>query len=105
MLDSSARLTGLLCGTQPMNDIWSPRATLQRMLDVEAALARRPYLAGDTFTIGDIPVGINAYRWFLLDVERPKSPAIEGWVERLKARPAFAKTIVPPGNPNVALRL
>ena len=38
MLDSSARLTGLLCGTQPMNDIWSPRATLQRMLDVEAAL-------------------------------------------------------------------
>ena len=40
MLDSSARLTGLLCGTQPMNDIWAPRATLQRMLDVEAALAR-----------------------------------------------------------------
>ncbi|MGB8417939.1 3-carboxy-cis,cis-muconate cycloisomerase, partial [Paraburkholderia sp.] len=40
MLDSSARLTGFLCGTQPMNDIWAPRATLQRMLDVEAALAR-----------------------------------------------------------------
>ncbi|CAH2774573.1 MAG: 3-carboxy-cis,cis-muconate cycloisomerase (EC [uncultured Paraburkholderia sp.] len=40
MLDSSGRLTGLICGTQPMNDIWSPRATLQRMLDVEAALAR-----------------------------------------------------------------
>ncbi|RFU48906.1 3-carboxy-cis,cis-muconate cycloisomerase [Paraburkholderia sp. DHOC27] len=40
MLEASARLTGLLCGTQAMNDIWSPRATLQRMLDVEAALAR-----------------------------------------------------------------
>ena len=40
MLEDSARLTGLICGTQPMNDIWSPRATLQRMLDVEAALAR-----------------------------------------------------------------
>ncbi|SDG07268.1 3-carboxy-cis,cis-muconate cycloisomerase [Paraburkholderia phenazinium] len=40
MLEASARLTGLLCGTQPMNDIWSPRATLQKMLDVEAALAR-----------------------------------------------------------------
>jgi glutathione S-transferase len=77
----------------------------EAMEPVEAALARRPYLAGDTFTIGDIPVGINAYRWFLLDVERPKSPAIEAWVERLKARPAFAKTIVPPGNPNVALRV
>ncbi|WP_429437552.1 3-carboxy-cis,cis-muconate cycloisomerase [Paraburkholderia sp. GAS33] len=40
MLEASARLTGLICGTQPMNDVWSPRATLQRMLDVEAALAR-----------------------------------------------------------------
>ncbi|WP_118183612.1 3-carboxy-cis,cis-muconate cycloisomerase [Paraburkholderia phosphatilytica] len=40
MLEASARLTALICGTQPMNDIWSPRATLQRMLDVEAALAR-----------------------------------------------------------------
>ncbi|HEY1995747.1 3-carboxy-cis,cis-muconate cycloisomerase [Paraburkholderia sp.] len=40
MLEASARLTGLLCGTQPMNDIWSPRVTLQSMLDVEAALAR-----------------------------------------------------------------
>jgi glutathione S-transferase len=76
----------------------------EAMEPVEAALARRPYLAGETFTIGDIPVGINAYRWFLLDIERPASPAIEAWVERLKARPAFAKAIVPPNNPNVALR-
>jgi 3-carboxy-cis,cis-muconate cycloisomerase len=34
------RLTSLICGTEPMNAVWSPRATLQRMLDVEAALAR-----------------------------------------------------------------
>ncbi|QCP51929.1 3-carboxy-cis,cis-muconate cycloisomerase [Trinickia violacea] len=40
MLEASARLTSLICGTQSMNDVWSPRATLQRMLDVEAALAR-----------------------------------------------------------------
>jgi len=40
MLEDSARLTSLICGTEPLNRIWSPRATLQRMLDVEAALAR-----------------------------------------------------------------
>ncbi|WJF91908.1 3-carboxy-cis,cis-muconate cycloisomerase [Paraburkholderia bonniea] len=40
MLDSSVRLTSLICGTEPMNEVWSPRVTLQRMLDVEAALAR-----------------------------------------------------------------
>jgi 3-carboxy-cis,cis-muconate cycloisomerase len=34
------RLTGLICGTEPMNNVWSSRATLQRMLDVEAALTR-----------------------------------------------------------------
>ncbi|TDV34066.1 3-carboxy-cis,cis-muconate cycloisomerase [Paraburkholderia caballeronis] len=34
------RLTGLICGTEPMNNVWSSRSTLQRMLDVEAALAR-----------------------------------------------------------------
>ncbi|WP_323123226.1 3-carboxy-cis,cis-muconate cycloisomerase [Burkholderia alba] len=40
MLEDSARLTTLICGTEPLNRIWSPHATLQRMLDVEAALAR-----------------------------------------------------------------
>ncbi|WP_233869012.1 3-carboxy-cis,cis-muconate cycloisomerase [Paraburkholderia adhaesiva] len=33
------RLTSLICATEPMNAVWSSRATLQRMLDVEAALA------------------------------------------------------------------
>ena len=40
MLEDSARLTSLICGTEPLNRIWSPRATIQRMLDVESALAR-----------------------------------------------------------------
>ena len=39
MLEDSARLTSLICGTEPLNRIWSPRATIQRMLDVESALA------------------------------------------------------------------
>ncbi|MGI4857510.1 MAG: 3-carboxy-cis,cis-muconate cycloisomerase [Janthinobacterium lividum] len=34
------RLTDLICGTRAMNAIWSPRQTVQSMLDVEAALAR-----------------------------------------------------------------
>jgi glutathione S-transferase len=74
------------------------------MEPVEATLATQPYLAGDAFTIGDIPVGINAYRWHLLDVPRPPSPAIDAWLERLRARPAFAAAIRPPADTNVALR-
>jgi 3-carboxy-cis,cis-muconate cycloisomerase len=40
------RLTSLICGTEPMNAVWSPHATLQRMLDVEAALARASAVHG-----------------------------------------------------------
>jgi len=76
----------------------------EAMEPVEATLATQPFLAGDAFTIGDIPVGINAYRWHLLDVPRPPSPAIDAWLERLYARPAFAAAIVPPAHTSVALR-
>ncbi|MDR5645480.1 3-carboxy-cis,cis-muconate cycloisomerase [Burkholderia cenocepacia] len=34
------RLTDLITGTSAMNEVWSARATVQSMLDVEAALAR-----------------------------------------------------------------
>ncbi|VXB87875.1 3-carboxy-cis,cis-muconate cycloisomerase [Burkholderia sp. 8Y] len=34
------RLTDLICGNEAANAVWSPRATVQAMLDVEAALAR-----------------------------------------------------------------
>ncbi|WP_321818515.1 MULTISPECIES: 3-carboxy-cis,cis-muconate cycloisomerase [unclassified Paraburkholderia] len=40
------RLTSLICGTEPMNAVWSTEATLQRMLDVEAALARASAVHG-----------------------------------------------------------
>ncbi|SAK64671.1 3-carboxy-cis,cis-muconate cycloisomerase [Caballeronia fortuita] len=40
MFSSTGRLTDLICGNADANAIWSPRATVQAMLDVEAALAR-----------------------------------------------------------------
>jgi 3-carboxy-cis,cis-muconate cycloisomerase len=40
MFEASGRLTDLIFGSGPVNAVWSPRATVQGMLDVEAALAR-----------------------------------------------------------------
>jgi 3-carboxy-cis,cis-muconate cycloisomerase len=40
MFSSTGRLTDLVCGNAAANEVWSPRATVQAMLDVEAALAR-----------------------------------------------------------------
>lgn len=71
---------------------------------LEGALADRPYLAGQTFTVADIPLGINAYRWFILDVERPRMPNLEAWYRRLRARPAFAAHVVPPAEVKVELK-
>ena len=80
-------------------------AQLAATLDpLEAALADRPYLAGDDFTVADIPLGINVYRWYLLDVERPAAPHIAAWYERLLARPAFVATVIPPASVKVSLK-
>jgi 3-carboxy-cis,cis-muconate cycloisomerase len=40
MTSIDGRLTDLIVGTAAMNAVWSPAATVQAMLDVEAALAR-----------------------------------------------------------------
>ncbi|MGQ0509840.1 MAG: glutathione S-transferase family protein [Betaproteobacteria bacterium] len=47
------------------------------------------YVAGEDFTIGDIPVGLVVNRWFHLNFERPAFPAVAAYYERLSARPAY----------------
>ena len=56
---------------------------------VEANLEKRDYMAGSSFTVGDIPMGVAAYRWFNLPIERPPLPNVERWYKRLTERPAF----------------
>ena len=47
------------------------------------------YVAGDAFTVGDIPVGLVVNRWFHLDFERPRYGAVEKYYERLSERPGY----------------
>ena len=58
---------------------------------VDAHLANRDYLAGRTLTMGDVPMGIAAWRWFELPIERPHLPNLERWYMRIRERPAYAK--------------
>ena len=48
--------------------------------------------------MGDIPVGCFVHCWYALDVERPALRNVQAWYERLKARPAYAKHVMPPLN-------
>jgi glutathione S-transferase len=68
----------------------------RQMAILDAALARQPWLSGDTFGIGDIPMGVYAHTWFALDIPRPSLPHVEDWYDRLKARPAYAALVMIP---------
>ena len=63
---------------------------------VDDYLRQGPYLAGDTFSMGDIPLGVWAYRWFNLTIDRPPLPRVEQWYTRLCERPAYQKNIMIP---------
>lgn len=67
-------------------------AELMKILD--AHLATRLFVAGPTFTVGDIPVGCIVHRWYALPIERPKYANLEAYYARLKQRPAFLEHVV-----------
>jgi glutathione S-transferase len=63
---------------------------------LEQGLEGRDYVTGSSFTMGDIAIGVNVWRWYALDVKPPKLPRIEAYHQRLKQRPAFQKHIMKP---------
>ncbi|MGX9355125.1 glutathione S-transferase family protein [Roseobacteraceae bacterium S113] len=56
---------------------------------LDGHLATRAYVCGESFTMGDIPLGCVAYRYFNVDVDRPALPHVEAWYHRLSERPAY----------------
>ncbi len=63
---------------------------------LDAHLGDKPYLAGEAFTMGDVPLGCLAYRYFDLAIERPETPCLRAWFERLCERPAYRKHVMIP---------
>ena len=56
---------------------------------VDALLAKQDYMAGKAFSMGDIPMGVAAFRWYNMAIERPALKNLDAWYARLCARPAF----------------
>src|SRR5690606_15621827 len=54
------------------------------------------YISGETFTVGDIPLGIAAYRWFNMDMPREDHPDLKRWYDLLCERPPFQEHIMQP---------
>lgn len=80
---------------QDWTQINAAKAEVERLLViVDAALARQPYLSGDEFGVGDIPLGCFAYPWFEMPIERRELPHLKAWYERLQQRPAYRKAVM-----------
>jgi len=69
----------------------SVAATERLLAQLDAHLATRTHMAGDAFTIADLPIGCEVHRWFGLpaaEYRRPRWPNVERYFAMLRARPA-----------------
>jgi glutathione S-transferase len=58
---------------------------LERQLEKSGA-----FVAGPVFTLADVVLGLSANRWRMTPMERPATPAIDAWMQRLEQRPGCA---------------
>ncbi|MGO4814658.1 glutathione S-transferase family protein [Cupriavidus sp. 2MCAB6] len=49
------------------------------------------YVAGERFTLADIPIGLSVNRWYATPLAHPAFPAVAAYFERLGAREGFAR--------------
>ena len=75
-------------------------AALARCLDhyrlLDDWLDGRTHLAGEVFTMADIPAGTTLHRWFGMGLDLPALPRVEAWYARLAERPAYREHIMRP---------
>ena len=63
---------------------------------LDSHLGKQPYLAGDRFTMGDIPCATSLYRYYEMGVPVPSLPNVMTWYERLMKRQAYRSYIMIP---------
>lgn len=64
-------------------------AATEPLMDLlDAHLAQQPFMAGDQFTMADIPVACEIHRWSGLPIEHKLRPHLASWYAQMLARPA-----------------
>lgn len=63
---------------------------------VDNQLEQAPFLAGDSFTMGDIPLGCAFWRYRNVTPKLPSLPHVERWYGTLEERPAYRQHVMLP---------
>ena len=63
---------------------------------LDARLSGRTFLAGESFTMGDIPAAATVHRWYALDIDHPELPNVQRWYDLMKLRPPFRNVVMTP---------
>ena len=63
---------------------------------LDQALSGQAYLAGDRFSLADVPVGALMYRYANLDVTGDLPPSVTRWYAALTGREAFQAHVMLP---------
>jgi glutathione S-transferase len=85
---------------EPQRDMAAVKAAAQRIGPswqiLDRRLADRRFVAGDTLTMGDIPVGCHWWRYANLAVEKPPLPNVERWGKELQERDGYRREVALP---------
>jgi glutathione S-transferase len=68
--------------------------TMAAMQMLDARLAKSAFVAGDTLSMGDIPVAVMTYRFRRLMPERSGLDHLERWFTAIEQRPAFKEHVL-----------
>jgi glutathione S-transferase len=70
--------------------------SLSALRILDARLSDRTFLAGDAFSMGDIPAAAAVHRWYALDILHPDLPNVLRWYDLMRARPPFQRIVMTP---------
>jgi glutathione S-transferase len=63
---------------------------------LDAELGDHLYLAGDAFTLADIPAGATLFRYLEMGLDVPRPAHVMAWYERLQTRASYQRWIMAP---------
>jgi glutathione S-transferase len=63
---------------------------------LDAHLSHRTFLAGESFSIGDIPAATTVHRWYALDIHHPELANLQRWYDLMKQRRPFQEVVMTP---------